>query len=336
MLILSTEDFIEPKLVTFIKELSTKLSMIEVNYLEGNIKTSNNLNSINTKNRTWIDIINPSREDLNKIKRLFNIHNTIIEDCLVTGNRPKAEQVQNSLLVIIYTLNEDVTTKEICFILGKTFLVSLHRETIPIFERLKQDKEKLKDSIKLGMDFLLHKFLSNIIEDYFPVLEKLENELNELENKALKNPEPEVLEKLFKTKRKLLRIRKIIYPQREAINTLSISSHTVLPKESNLYFRDIYDDMLIITDLVEDFRETISSILEVHLSVTSNKLNEIMKVLTIISTIFIPMTLVASVYGMNFKYLPELEWRYGYYWAIGFMGLILILMLIYLKRKKWL
>jgi len=130
-------------------------------------------------------------------------------------------------------------------------------------------------------------------------------------------------------------MRKVIYPQREAINNLSLSMYKNLSKESIFLFKDIYDDMLIITDLVEDLRETISSILEVHLSVTSNRLNEIMKVLTIISTIFIPLTLIASIYGMNFKFMPELEWKYGYHWALGVMGLVFIFMLIYLKRKKW-
>ena len=146
---------------------------------------------------------------------------------------------------------------------------------------------------------------------------------------------PAVLERLFKIKRKLLKFRKVIYPQREAINNLSLSMYKNLSKESIFLFKDIYDDMLIITDLVEDLRETISSILEVHLSVTSNRLNEIMKVLTIISTIFIPLTLIASIYGMNFKFMPELEWKYGYHWALGVMGLVFIFMLIYLKRKKW-
>src|SRR3989344_2548044 len=284
--------------------------MLEVIYLDGGIRISNSLSYFNPKLKTWVDVTNPSREELRKIKEFFNLHKNTIDDCSLVGNRPKVSQIGDYTLIIFYALSKEFNMHEVCFVFGRNFLLSFHKDKIDGFEKIN--------------------------ENYFSVLENLEYKLDDLENKALKNPEPAVLEELFKTKRKLLKVRKVIYPQREAINNLYVTSYKNLSKDSMSYFRDIHDDLLIITDLVEDFRETISSILEVHLSVTSNKLNEIMKVLTIFATVLMPLTLIASIYGMNFDFMPELKWRYGYFYILGFMVFVLVITVLFLKKKKWL
>ncbi|HLC86530.1 MAG TPA: magnesium/cobalt transporter CorA [Candidatus Nanoarchaeia archaeon] len=310
--------------------------MLEVIYLDGGIRISNSLSYFNPKLKTWVDVTNPSREELRKIKEFFNLHKNTIDDCSLVGNRPKVSQIGDYTLIIFYALSKEFNMHEVCFVFGRNFLLSFHKDKIDGFEKIKSNREKLKDSMGLGIDFVLHELIEKINENYFSVLENLEYKLDDLENKALKNPEPAVLEELFKTKRKLLKVRKVIYPQREAINNLYVTSYKNLSKDSMSYFRDIHDDLLIITDLVEDFRETISSILEVHLSVTSNKLNEIMKVLTIFATVLMPLTLIASIYGMNFDFMPELKWRYGYFYILGFMVFVLVITVLFLKKKKWL
>ncbi|HIH25906.1 magnesium/cobalt transporter CorA [Candidatus Woesearchaeota archaeon] len=308
--------------------------MLEVYLLDHSLKYFNDPLAFNLKLKSWIDITNPSKEDLRKIIDHFDIPNNFIDSLSLKGSRPKIERINDHTMLIMYDASND-SLSEVVFLFGKNFIVSIHKNKISSFEKLKSDKSKIEELLKSGPDFVLHELVEDNVEGYFSILESFESELDSLEDSALRNPVPAVLERLFKIKRKLLKFRKVIYPQREAINNLSLSMYKNLSKESIFLFKDIYDDMLIITDLVEDLRETISSILEVHLSVTSNRLNEIMKVLTIISTIFIPLTLIASIYGMNFKFMPELEWKYGYHWALGVMGLVFIFMLIYLKRKKW-
>src|SRR3989344_1191915 len=245
--------------------------MIEVFDING--KKSN---VISSGKRTWVDITNPTKEELKKLQDYYSLHRTVIEDLNSTKTRPKIEQFEDYTLIIFNIINKssNMATRELDIVLGKNFLITTHKDQL-LSLKTKQDKERLSEFLKQGCDFLLYNILSNIIDDYFPAIEVLDGELDDLQNKALTNPQPDVLKRLFKIKRSLLKLRKSIYPQREILANLSLIPY--INNDSKIYFRDLHDHMIIIADLIEDQREIISSIMEVHLSVTSNKLNEIMK-----------------------------------------------------------
>ncbi|MBS3167734.1 magnesium/cobalt transporter CorA [Candidatus Woesearchaeota archaeon] len=283
----------------------------------------------------WISLTNPTKEELREIKQEFNIHKTTINN-FSTKKRPKIEKFDNYNSIIIYDVKlEDnkLKTEPVHIILSKNFLITITQEPIKVIENLKKDKETLEEVINKNPEFLLHAIAEEILNNYFLTLEENDRELNLIESKVLKNVEPSILEKLFMIKRELIKIRRITYPQREIISNLLSNSN--IDKEVSAYLRDLHENIILAIDLIDDQRERINSILEVHLSVTSNKLNEVMKVLTVIATILMPATLIASIYGMNFKFMPELGWKYGYLFALSLIIIVIILALVILKRKKW-
>jgi magnesium transporter len=174
------------------------------------------------------------------------------------------------------------------------------------------------------------------VDNYFFVLENLEERIDDLEDDLVSKPNPDTLQNIHFLKRQLILLRKSLWPLREAIGALERSVSPLINKSTGIYFKDIYDHIIAIIDTVETFRDMLSGMLDIYLSTISNRLNEVMKVLTIIATIFMPLTFIAGVYGMNFKYIPELEWRWGYFGVWGIMLVIAMLMLRYFKKKKWL
>lgn len=287
--------------------------------------------------RIWIDISGQDPKDLESVKSLFGIHPLVIEDMSKKLTRPKIESFPKYNFIVIYGLIVEgkVRPIELDFLIGENFVISSHASPVKSYEDLKANPEQIKNLLDKGIDFMLHTLIDREIDNYTPVISSFDSELENLENLAIENPTPELLKKLFEIKRQLLRIRKVAYPEREVISLLAKRDHDFISDKAVAYFRDIYDHVIRVNDQIDNYREIISSILEVHLSVTSNRLNEIMKVLTIITTILMPITAIAGIYGMNFRYMPELEYRYGYFIAVGIMFLISITVLIFIKKKKW-
>ena len=314
--------------------------MIEVITCENGLKKGILAKAIKSKKNTstWVNVTEPTKEEIKNLKSTFNLHQTTVDDITSSRMRPKVEQFPNYIFFTLFSLkteNNTIKQNPIIFILGENYLISLSHKKIDSIEEFSKAGSNLGDCMKLGIDHLFHKILESIINNYFPQLETIDNELDKLENLALTNPNPNVLERLMKVKRELQNLRKVIFPQREIISNISLGRYSCIKEEAKTYFRDLYDHTVILTDIIEDYRETVTSVMEVNLSVTSNKLNEIMKVLTIIATVLMPLTLIASIYGMNFKFMPELNWRYGYFITLGLMLFVLIITIIFLKRKKW-
>ncbi len=313
--------------------------MIEILNLENKtIKKLGDKLNINRNSKNWISLTNPTKEELKDIEKKFNLHKTTIEEFSEHKIISKIEEFDNYLLIRLVNaeiVETKIKVEQITIVLDKNTLITSTTNKINFIEKLKKDQRTLNEILNKGPDFLLNTIIEKTITNYFPLIENLDNELDTLENQALKNPEHKVLERLFRIKRELIKLRRILYPKREVLSNLLNNQTKLIDKEIKTYFRDSYDNLLVIIDLVEDQRDRINSILEVHLSVTSNKLNEIMKVLTIISTILIPLTFIASIYGMNFKNMPELDWRYGYFLVLGIMGIILLITILYIKKKKW-
>ena len=294
---------------------------------------------------TWIHVQGMAEpEMLRDLGEQVSLHKLALEDVLHTGQRPKAENYDNQLFVVLSlpTVRDDhILTEQVSLFVGADYLVSFHAGATdpfdPVRKRLRNHTGRLRS---LGTDALMHSLMDVVIDQGFPVLEDFGERIEALEEELLQNPGKHTLSAIHQLKRDLLLLRRMLWPQREVINNLLRDGHHLIHEETRLYLRDCYDHAIQIMDLMETYRDMSAGMLDVYLSSTSNRLNEVMRVLTVIATLFIPPTFIVGLYGMNFDRsnpwnMPELGWRYGY----AFTWLIILAMigglLIFFKRKKW-
>jgi magnesium transporter len=291
---------------------------------------------------TWISV--DGLHETEKLKALgdcFGLHPLVLEDILNTDQRPKMEDYGDYLYLVFKMLHckaesSVVLQEQISLILGDTFVISFQEGEEEVFEPVRERIRSGKGLIrKLGPDYLVYALLDVTVDNYYSVLERLGENIEVLADRVLKTPEPKTLGEVQISKREMLFVHRWIWPLREAISALSKRDSKLVKESTAIYLRDVYDHTLQIMDAVDLYREMLSETLDLYVSTVSNKLNQVMTVLTIIATIFIPLTFLAGVYGMNFKHMPELEWRWGYplIWAV--MIGVGVFMLASFKRKKW-
>lgn len=296
---------------------------------------------------TWIHIQGqPTPATLEQFSRLFTLHSLALEDILNTGQRPKVESFDEQLFVIIGlpTLIEGhVVIEQISIFSGRDYIISFHRGGSDPFEPVRRRLHSRSGKIRThGSDYLLYCLLDVTIDEGFPVLENFGEQIEALEEELLEQPGQETLRKIHAIKRELLFLRRLLWPQRELLNRLIRDDSALLHEETALYLRDCYDHTIQIMELLETYRDMTASMLDVYLSSISYRLNDVMRVLTVIATIFIPLTFVVGVYGMNFSVntespwsMPELNWYYGYPLLWFIMLSIAAGMVTFFKRKKW-
>jgi len=230
-----------------------------------------------------------------------------------------------------------IVPEQVSIVLGPNYLISLQEKEgkllDPVRGRLRTDRGRLR---KGGADYLAHALLDGIVDGYFSILDHFGEEIETLEEVLMGRPSPQILRKIQILKREMILLRKAVWPLREMVGNLSRSDSPLIREPSILYFRDISDHTAQVIDTIETYRDILSGMLDIYLSSISNRMNEIMKVLTIIATIFMPLTFLAGIYGMNFKHMPELEWPWGYFALWGVMVVIAVVMLVYFRRRKWL
>jgi magnesium transporter len=292
---------------------------------------------------TWINIDGLHQvEILEKLGECYGLHPLVLEDILNTDQRPKMEDYGEYLYIVLRMLNyndksSEIESEQISLVLGPNFVFSFQEregDTFnPIRDRIRNSKGRIR---KMGADHLAYTLLDSIIDNYFIILEKLGEKIEFLEEEVVTRPTPETLQTIHHLKREMIFLRKGVWPLREVISGLERGESSLIKESTRIYLRDVYDHTIQTIDTIETYRDMVSGMLDIYLSSISNRLNAVMKVLTIIATIFMPLTFIAGIYGMNFKYMPELEWRWGYP-AIWFaVVLISVSMLIYFKRKRWL
>ncbi len=292
---------------------------------------------------TWINVEGVHDAALlEKLGECFGLHRLVIEDIMSTDQRPKAEDFGEYLYIVLKMLwpgsaKGDFVSEQVSIILGKKFVLSFQEGVegdvfSPIRERLRAGKGKLR---KLGADLLAYSMLDAIVDNYFVVLEKFGVKIDGAEEALIAEPTESTAQSLYRLKRELLVLHKSVWPVREIMAALTRRESDLIGEAAVPYLRDVYDHIVQAIDTVEIFREMLSEMIGIYLSSVSNKLNAIMKVLTIIATIFMPITFIAGVYGMNFKHMPELEWTYGYAAAGAVMIAVGAGMFVYFKRKKW-
>jgi len=292
---------------------------------------------------TWINIDGVYETDIiEKMGKCFDLHPLVLEDILNTDQRPKIEDFDEYLFLVVKMLDYDekrkeMTTEQLSLILGNNFVISFQEQKGDVFahvrERIRSGKGRIR---KMGADYLAYALLDAIVDNYFIVLEHLGEKIESLEEELLSNPSTKTLQVIHALKRDMVFLRKSVWPLREAISRLERGESTLVSDSIRIYIKDVYDHTIQVIDTVETFRDMVSGMLDIYLSSVSNKMNEVMKVLTIVATIFIPLGFIAGLYGMNFNYMPELTFRWGYPAILIGMGVVGASMLIYFRKKKWL
>jgi magnesium transporter len=305
--------------------------MIEGFVLDG--RKVSKTGGLKTKHPIWVDVSDPSRQDLEKLSQAFPLHHLTLEDMSKTGNRVKVEHFDEYLFLILYGVERE-SPFQMNFALGKNFLITTHKGKIGSFVDLKKDKVNLGRLFHKGLDLLMHRLIDAEIDDYFPLLEKIEDQIDGLEEEVYRSFDHKVLGRLFRLKRQLLTIRRKTSQQKEVMILLSNKSSVFISDPAAAYYRDIYDHIIRINESVDDYREILSNTLEVHLSMVSNRMNEVMKALTIVATIMLPLTVLTGIYGMNLN-IPESHFDYMYYIVLFLMVTITITMIIYFRSRRW-
>ncbi len=275
------------------------------------------------------------------IGRHYGIHPLTLEDVLNTTQRPKAEAFDDYLFVVMKMLHYDskeelISSEQISLILGKNVLISFQEKAGDVFEPVRERIRKGKGQIRTkGCDYLAYALIDAIVDNYFVILEKLGERLEALEETIDDHPDAGVLEAIHAIRWELIYLRKQVWPLREIIAHFLKGDAAFIGEATGLYMRDVYDHTIQTIDTIESFRDMLSGMQDLYLSIISNRMNEVMKVLTIIATIFIPITFVVGLYGMNFSYMPELTWRWGYLFVWAIILAIVLGMLVFFRNKKW-
>jgi magnesium transporter len=327
----------------------TVIDYDEKNFIEKEVSAEECFRFKDKPSVTWINIEGVHQIDIiEKIGLHFGLHPLSLEDIVNTDQRPKMEDFEDYIFIVLKMLShnekdDEIKAEQISLVLGKNFVLSFQETKGDVFnfvrERIRNSKGRIR---KVGADYLTYSLLDAVIDNYFIILEKIGEMVEEMEDKLITNPIPETLQAIHDMKRELIFLRRSVWPLREVISWLQRGESKLIHKSTQIYVRDMYDHTIQVIDTIETFRDMISGMLDIYMSSVSNKMNEVMKILTIFAAIFIPLTFVAGIYGMNFDphtspyNMPELEWQYGYPMVCVVMISIAVVMLYYFRRKKWL
>ena len=291
----------------------------------------------------WIDVEGVHQtETLTRLGDLYNLHPLVLEDIASTVQRPKLEDYEDYLFVVVKMLlpipDGDFTSEQLSMVLGNGYVLTFQEGIrgdafTPVRERIRSGKGKIRIQ---GADYLAYTLIDAVVDRYFTVLEGFGERLITVEEEIALHPNPRTLVQLNDLKKEVIYLRKSVWPLREVLSFMERNDTDLITDSTRIFLRDVHDHTVQAIDTVETFRDLLSGMLDLYLSSLSNRTNEIMKFLTIIGTIFMPLTFIAGVYGMNFKYMPELEWHYGYFSILGFMAIITLGMFAYFKKKHWL
>lgn len=322
-----------------------KISLLEYNeetFLEkDDISIQDCINYLDTPLMTWIQVYGVNDPDvLTSIGTRFKIHPLILEDILTTGQRAKLDVYQDQLFIVVRRLfqeKEELKDEQVSIIIGPNYVISFLEHEDPIFTSIKERIRKENSRIrKMKSDYLAYTLLDTIVDHYFIVLEKIDIQLESLEEELVTTPKPSTLQKIQHAKREAIFLRKSVWPMRDVISRFQRIESPLVSSTTQLYLRDVHDHTIQTIDVIEGFRDIVAGMLDLYLSNINIRMNEIMKVLTVVSTIFVPLTFITSLYGMNFEYMPELHTHWGYPLVLLTMLVSAGSMLIIFRRYKWL
>ncbi len=289
----------------------------------------------------WLDLTQPSEADVALLREEFGFHPLAIEDATRAHQRPKVDSYGRYYFVVFYCLALDSQTRQLCttpiyLFIGQNYLVTVHNEPITAIQDTLRRWRASDSPLDQDLGSLVYALLDAVVDDYFPVMDQVAERADELEEVIFGAFDENTLQEIFQLKKDLLQLRRVVAPERDVLNVMLRRDIPVFDQNDVTYLQDVYDHIVRTTDAIDTYRDLLSSALDSFLSMQSNRLNQIVKVLTITSIVLMATTLVAGIYGMNFQYMPELEWRYGYAWALGLMVVIAGGTIAFFRRIKWL
>lgn len=292
-------------------------------------------------NVVWADVSDPTGQDFAELAEEFNFHPLSIEDCRNAHQRPKIEEYPGYYFIVLYEAeltgrDDDLELREVNIFLGQNYLVTVHSRPIRAVETAKRLWGEWTDREGNGAGLLAYLLIDAVVDDYMPLLDVLSDRMDDLEDDIFGDFKPEVIEEIFRIKKQLLFLRRSITPLREVFNTVLRREQPIFPRETHVYFQDVFDHVIRVADSIDTLRDMLGSTMDAYLSVSNNRMNMIMKRLTSVATILMSVTLVAGIYGMNFEFMPELRWRYGYVFALLSIVAVGMGLYFYLRKVKWL
>jgi magnesium transporter len=291
-------------------------------------------------NVIWADVSDPTSQDFEDLAEEFGFHHLSIEDCRNMHQRPKVEEYEGYYFIVLYEAElvgptDRLELRELNIFLGKNYLVTVHSRPIRAIATAARLWHEWTDRAEQGSGLLAYLLIDGIVDDYLPLLDIISERMDDLEDSIFGEWRAEVIEDIFTIKKKLLYLRRSITPLRDVFNTMLRREQPIFPRETHIYFQDVFDHLIRVADTIDSLRDMLSSTMDAYLSVSGNRMNKIMKRLTSISTILMSVTLIAGIYGMNFVFMPELRWRFGYVFALLSMVVVGVALYVYLKKAKW-
>ena len=296
---------------------------------------------IEDQNVVWADVSDPTSTDFEELAEEFGFHPLSIEDCRNEHQRPKVEEYPGYYFIVLYEaqlagVNDRLELRELNIFLGKNYLVTVHSRPIRAIDTASRLWHEWTDRAEQGSGLLAYLLIDAIVDDYLPLLDVVSERMDDLEDSIFGEFRPEAIEEIFSIKKKLLYLRRSITPLRDVFNTMLRREQPIFPRETHVYFQDVFDHLIRVSDTIDTLRDMLGSTMDAYLSVSGNRMNQIMKRLTSISTVLMSVTLVAGIYGMNFTLMPELQWRYGYVFALLSMVGIGVALYVYFRKINWL
>lgn len=314
-------------------------------YEDGKIIVNSSIKSIKSAlisgEKIWVDMEKPDEKEINLLRDVFRFHPLAIEDCVHRIQRPKVVNYKDYYFIVLNEfiggdINKYFTYSEVYIFLGDNYIVTLHWNKLKVIGDTMERIANGPHIFEKGIDFILYNLFDTLVDDYFPLTDSIGDKIDDIEETILKEPNKQIQDDILVLKRNILKLRKVLSPQREVLNILLRHDFDLIHEENRLYYMDVYDHMLRIYDLLDTYTDLLASTMDLYMSQISNRMNEVMKVLTMITTIMMPLSLIAGIYGMNFKFMPELGTRYGYFATLGLMAVIAVMEIFYFKKKKWL
>ncbi|MFA6089117.1 MAG: magnesium/cobalt transporter CorA [Candidatus Woesearchaeota archaeon] len=313
--------------------------MIDIHYFDNGAKKGNlkDLDKIRKKHPVWLDITAITKDEAELMRITFDLHPVTVEDLYRSRVRTKVEEFDNYMFCIFHglTIKKKVVFYEYDFILGKNFIITNHKKEIPYYQELKKDLGRLSLHFRRGCDFLLSNYIHEVVESYFPVIEKIDEEIEELEEIAAHNASSDLVSRIFKLKKLIIAIKKTTFSQRDKISNLSKDEFSLIQDKTTPYFRNVYDHSIRVYDLIDSSRDAIANSYDVYMSSVTNNTNQVMKVLSVLTTIMLPLSVITGLYGTNFTFLPGAHSEYGFWAMSAIMLVTVVVMLIFFRRKGW-
>jgi len=288
--------------------------------------------------RLWIDATAITKEEAELLTKLFRLHTVTTHDLFLESVRVKVEEFPNYMICTFYGADiedDKINITPLDFVFGHNFIITTHQKPIKNYETLKKEEETLKTLFIKGVPFLFHRLLDDEITNFVPVLGAIEDEIEKIDEGVAIKANSELLNRILNIKKKIVEIKKITFPQREHMSFLARRKYKFIPEHSQPYFRDVYDNTIWVSDVMETQRESIGTAFEVYMTSINNHMSEVMKVLSVIATIALPMTVISGIYGTNFLKLPGAKTANGFWIMMGLMGIMMIGMIIFFKKRKW-